>query len=215
MNGRNLMGRIVYLLPFVVLAIGFVAYFLIIPHTYGRAISFFDWLFGDPETIIRSLRNPNVVLPQIHRVIVMKLLWWIWLAGFIGSLLLVGRRLQSQTEPINESCILKGNEPFQNMHDVGEILRQSLPKGDSGAIRELLSSVKTLEERLLSESDFGYGGHSIIECENDIARKMQNLSDLAEHIHDGDLDDNIRIVGKEITIINSLLRKRMEIKKRG
>ena len=73
---------------------------------------------------------------------------------------------------------------------------------------------KKLEEKLSVESDFGYGKKSVINCENDIARQIQFLLDTIPCMESGNFDENLNAMNSAIMNINSLLRRRTELKKK-
>lgn len=73
------------------LLLGSVVYFIMIPIIYGKFVSFFDWLFTDPQNVINTLRNPNSVLAEIHIIVGLKIFWWIWTICFIAALFFVGK----------------------------------------------------------------------------------------------------------------------------
>ena len=78
----------------------------------------------------------------------------------------------------------------------------------------MLTSVKRIEEKLSVESDFGYGKNNVISCENNIARQLQYLLDSVPYISTGNVSENIAELNKAVLNINSLLRKRIELKKK-
>ena len=67
-------------------------------------------------------------------------------------------------------------------------------------------------ERLNYESDFGYGDLAIIDCENQINQKINNLSECLTD-YEPDLD-NQRSIEAVLNEINILLDRRAEMKKR-
>ena len=64
------------------------------------------------------------------------------------------------------------------------------------------------------ESYFGYGKSSVINCENNIARQIQFLLDTAPCIETGDFEENLKAMNTAVMNINSLLRRRIELKKK-
>ena len=87
--------------------------------------------------------------------------------------------------------------------------RKRNPQPDS-----LLYAVKKLEEKLSVESDFGYGKSAVINCENNIARQIQFLLDTVPCIENGDFEENLKAMNAAVMNINSLLRRRLELKRR-
>lgn len=83
----------------------------------------------------------------------------------------------------------------------------------SPQLDSLIYSVKILEEKLFVESDFGYGKNAVINCENNIAKQLQFLLDAIPCVENGDFEENLKAMNTAVMNINSLLRKRIELKK--
>ena len=211
---KKVMNKFVFVIPVTILLIGVIAYFIVIPNIYGRVISFVDWLFTDPQNIINTLRDPNAVLPQVNSIIGIRIFWWIWLAGLITSLFFVGKQLQAKPELNAANAILTKKEPYLMIQDVTDALKQLKARRDSKQLDSLIYSVKKLEEKLSVESYFGYGKSSVINCENNIARQIQFLLDTAPCIETGDFEENLKAMNTAVMNINSLLRRRIELKKK-
>ena len=97
---------------------------------------------------------------------------------------------------------------------VTDALKQLKARRNSKQLDSLIYSVKKLEEKLSVESDFGYGKSSVINCENNIARQIQFLLDTAPCIENGDFEENLKAMNTAVMNINSLLRRRIELKKK-
>ena len=100
------------------------------------------------------------------------------------------------------------------IQDVTNALNQIKTHNSSKQLDSLIYAVKKLEEKLSVESDFGYGQNAVISCENNIARQIQFLVDIAPCVENGDFEENIKAINTAIMNINSLLRRRIELKKR-
>jgi len=211
---KKVMNKFVFFIPVIILLIGVAAYFIVIPNIYGKVVSFVDWLFTDPENIISTLRDPNAVLPKVNSIIGIRIFWWVWLAGLISSLFFVGKQLQAKPEPNAASAILTKKEPYLMIQDVTDALKQLKTRRSSHQLDSLIYSVKKLEEKLSVESDFGYGKSAVINCENNIARQIQFLLDTVPCIENGDFEENLKAMNTAVMNINSLLRRRIELKKR-
>lgn len=211
---KKVISKFVFFIPVIILLIGVIAYFIVVPNIYGRVVSFVDWLFTDPQNIISTLRDPNAVLPQVNSIIGMRIFWWVWLAGLITSLFFVSKQLQSKPEPNAPNAILTKKEPYLMIQDVTNALNQIKAHNSSKQLDSLIYAVKKLEERLSVESDFGYGQNAVISCENNIARQIQFLVNIAPCVENGDFEENIKAINTAIMNINSLLRKRIELMKR-
>jgi len=211
---KKIVNKFVFCIPVIILLVGVAAYFVVVPNIYGGVISFVDWLFTDSQNIIDTLRNPNAVLPQVNSIIGMRIFWWIWLACLIASLFLVGRQLQAKPEPNEAKAILTKREPYLLVQDISDVLKQLKMHRNSKQLDSLIYAVKKLEEKLSVESDFGYGKSTVINCENNIARQIQFLLDTVPYVENGDFEENLKEMNIAVMNVNSLLRKRIELKKR-
>ena len=211
---KKVMNKFVFFVPAVILLVGIAAYFIVVPNIYGKVVSFIDWLFTDPENIIRTLSAPNAVLPKVNSIIGMRIFWWVWLASFISSLFFVGKQLQAEPAPDATNAILTKKEPYLMIQDVTDTLKQLKTRRNSHQLDTLVYSVKKLEEKLSVESNFGYGKTEVINCENNIARQIQFLLDTVTRAEKGDFEENLKAMNTAVMNINSLLRRRVELKKR-
>lgn len=100
------------------------------------------------------------------------------------------------------------------IRDVTDGLKQLKVRTDSKQLDTLIYSVKKLEEKLSVESDFGCGTDLVIRCENDIAGQIQFLHDTISSMDEGNMEDMSDAMNTAVLNINSLLRKRTELKKR-
>ncbi len=205
---------IIFLLPIAIILLGIIAYLIVIPHTYRKAVSFIDWLFSNPQNIIDTLREPNTVLPKLYNIIGLRICRWIWLASFITSLFFVGRQLQYKTQHSALNAIFIDREPYFAIQDLDAKLKVIRLKINCDELEEFYKSVKQLEEHLSIESDFGYGDDSIISCENDIASQIQFLLASYSNIEAGNVTSSIQPLNEAILNINTLLQRRTELKKK-
>ena len=211
---KKVMNRVVFLIPVIILLVGVATYFLVIPDIYGKVVSFVDWLFTDPENSINTLRDPNAALPKVNSIIGMRIFWWIWLASLVASLFFVGKQLQAKPEPNAKNAILTKRKPYLMIQDVTDALKQLKTRRSSQQLDSLIYSVKKLEEKLSVESDFGYGKSAVINCENNIARQIQFLLDIVPRVENDDFEENLKTMNTAVMNIDSLLRKRIELKKK-
>lgn len=211
---KKVMNKFVFLIPLIILLIGVAAYFVVVPNIYGRVVSFIDWLFTDPQNIIEDLRDPNTVLHQVNSIIGVKIFWWVWLVGLIVSLFFVGKQLQAKPEPNEVNVVLTKKELYLMIEDVTDTLKQLKTHRNSKQLDSLIYAVKKLEEKLSVESDFGYGESAVINCENNIARQIQFLLNTVSCIENGDFEENLKGMNMTVMSINSLLRRRTELKRR-
>lgn len=211
---KDVMKKLIFAIPVFILFVGIVAYFIVVPKDYSRVISFFDWLFTDPQNIVDTLHDSHIVMAQINSIIGIRIFWWVWLAAFIASLFFVGKQFQTKPAPDAPNAILTKKEPYLMIQDVMDALKQVKKRSSSKQLDSLIYAVKRLEEKLSVESDFGYGNKAVIHCENNIANQLQFLLDTVSCVENGNFEQNLDAMSTAVTNINSLLRKRTELKKR-
>lgn len=213
-TSKAIPGKSVFLLPVLFLLVGLVAYFIIIPKIYGQGSSFFDWLFADPQNIIDTLQNPYVALSKAQMITEVRIFWYIWLAGFTASLFFVGRQLNRKPAQTAANAILVKREPYLLICDVYDSLKVAQANVSCDEFAPLLYMVKCLAEKLSVESDFGYGNVGVTMCENNIAKQLQVLSELAGHLDRSGTAEAVERMQVLVKNINSLLRRRAELKKK-
>lgn len=207
-------NKFFFFIPLIILLVGVLAYFIIIPNMYGKIISFIDWLFTDQENIINTLRSPNIMMSKVNIIIGLKIFWWVWLSSLIFSLFIIGKYLQAKPKSDATDAILTKKEPYLMIQNVTNQLKQLKIQRSSQQLDSLIYSIKKLEEKLSVESDFGYGESTVIDCENNIAKQIEFLLDNVSGIENGDFEENIKKMNVCVMNINSLLCRRSELKKR-
>lgn len=204
--------RVVFGAPIIILLIGLISYFIVIPNIYGLLIpigcifiDFYDAVDALPALYDAPINSQNIAVIQI--------LGWLWLGIFTISLILMCKQLHSKRAPNAQNAILIKKEPYLMILEVGNALKQIKRKASNREWNTLITSVKYVEEQLSVESDFGYGDSSVIDCENRIARELQSILDGALNIESGDFNENICSLNTSATNIRGLLRRRIEMKK--
>lgn len=213
-TSRTVPSKFVFFVPIIFLLVGLAAYFIVIPKIYGQGGSFFDWLFADPQNIIDTLQNPYAALSKAHMITEIRIFWYIWLAGFTASLFFVGRQLNHKPAPTAANAILVKREPYLLVCDVQDSLKAAHAHVSCDEFASLLYAVKCLVERLSIESDFGCGNVGVTTCENSIAKQLQVLSELADHVDRSGAEEIVEKMQLTVQNINSLLSRRSELKKK-
>lgn len=213
---KKTIKKFVFVFPVVVLLIGVVAFFIVVPSIYGKVVSFFDWIFSDPQNIIDALRDSNVILSKAYSIVGIRVFWWIWIASFAASLFAVGKQLHNvkEKDAVSVNAVLKNKEPYLMTQNVYELLRQIKTLSNSRKLDSLLHAVNRLKEKLYVESDFGYGNDAVIACENSIAGQLGFLTDAVGKLENDDCEERINAMNKAVMNINSLLQRRIELKRR-
>lgn len=207
-------GRFAFLIPVIVLLIGALTYFIILPHIYGKVVFCSNDIFAGPENDIDIIQNSDAVFPELDSNIGIRIFWDVWWTGFIASLFFAGKKLHTKPAPDNSNSILKKREPYLMIQGVSEKLKCVNRRRNSKELDALVYAIKCLEEKLSVESDFGYGNSRIINCENNIARQLQFLVVAVLNVENGNFTENVRKLNATVVSINSLLRRRSELKKR-
>lgn len=208
-DSKKIKEYLIFILPVLFLLVGIWAFFNVVSINYTRAVSVVDWLFSGPDNIIATLRDVDTLMGQVQRIILMRAFWICWFAGFSVSVFMLGRHIQNKKEKYSEYAVIRGKEAY---HKAQTVSIRNHNKLYTKECLKLSKRLNALVERLSYESDFGYGALAIIDCENQINQKINNLSEcLTDYEPDLYNQQSIEAVLNEINI---LLDRRAEMKKR-
>ena len=112
------------------------------------------------------------------------------------------------------NAVLKNKEPYLMIQEVYELLKQIRLRANNRQLDPLLCAVKRLKEKLSVESDFGYGNDAVIACENNIAKQLRSLVDMVSKVENDDSEESINAMNRAVMNVNSLLQRRIELKRR-
>lgn len=208
-DSKKIKEYLIFILPLLFLLVGMWAFFNVVSINYTRAVSVVDWLFSGPDNIIATLRDVDTLMGQVQRIILMRAFWICWFAGFSVSVFMLGRHIQNKKEKYSEYAVIRGKEAY---HKAQTVIIRNHNKLHTKECLKLSKRLNALVERLNYESDFGYGALSIIDCENQINQKINNLSECLTG-YEPDLD-NQQSIEAVLNEINILLDRRAEMKKR-
>ena len=199
--------------PVCIFLIGVIADFVIFPRKYGGKVlvMLFAWLLNDTPGTINTFFDLRKLFWGMHPGICV--FWGMWMSIFIASLFFLCKQLHRKPEPDAINAVLQKREPYLLLQGVSDNLRQAKRRRNDNGLDALIYKVKCLEEKLFVESDFGYGGDVVIDCENDISRKLQFIKEMVSNIESGNITDNINILNEVVSETNMLLSKRRELKK--
>lgn len=207
--------RLVFVLPFLIALAGAVVFYVVLPIVYGRMVSFLDWLFGDPENIIRTLRDPGRVLPHFYAILLLRACAFVLSAALIASLFFAGRELQRKKAPGAAGALLKGKEAYFLAMDVSAELAQTRRRLKTQDFGEVPDKIRLLDEKLMYESDFGYGGEAVTGCENEIAQRLSSLQNMLKELPGNDtFPEKLERVGESADRISELMTRRTEMMKK-
>lgn len=206
---RKFKEYLIFILPVLFLLVGIWAFFNVVSINYTRAVSVVDWLLSGPDNIVATMRDVDTLMGRLQRIMLMRAFWVLWFAGFSVSVFMLGRHIQNKKEKYSEYAVIRGKEAY---HKAQTVIIRNHNKLHTKECLKLNKRLNALVERLNYESDFGYGALSIIDCENQINQKINNLSEcLTDYEPDLDNQQSIEAVLNEINI---LLDRRAEMKKR-
>lgn len=184
------------------------------PAIYGKGVSLLEWLFSGPQTIVDTLSDSSAVIPQINSIIGLIICCWGWLALLVISLFFVGKQLQKRPEEKSSEVLFTKQEAYLLLQNIDYRLSQIKLQRKDTKISSIVSSIKSLEEKLYIESKFGIGKTEVIRCENEIASKLQFLSDAVTEFEKDDCRaEKTEIIKETVDNINFLLRRRTELKR--
>lgn len=212
---KKIICAVIYIAPLILLLLGIIADFTVIPTVYGLEGSFMFHLFTSPKVALYNIINPHKMLPEISRTIrlAVQMLGVIWVICFWASLYFLCKKLGSKSKPVAANAILAKKEPYFLIMDVGRALKQFKGCQNNTDLSKLIYAIKCLQEKMDVESDFGYGNDEVIACENEIIQHFQLLLNMAMNIDKGDIDENIQNLNMVIVNAKSLLMKRAALKK--
>lgn len=208
-NHQTLKEYAIFVFPILLLFVGIGAFFRVIPITYTNAISLIDWLFSGSDNIISTLHDVNTVMGKLQRIIFMRAFWALWFIFFSISVFFLGKHIHNKKENYSVNAELKGKEAYDKLRG---LIIKNYKKLRATEYITLNKKLDALAEKLNYESNFGYGDLIVIECENQINKKINDLEVLLMD-YEPSLDNkkNVELVLDEINI---LLDQRAEMKKR-
>ena len=178
--------KIAIISPLIMLIVGLILYYNILPARYNKVISFIDWLFSGTDNIIATLRSADIVSGQFYKILLTKFIVWVWTIGFIFSLFLCGKAVQNNREA-NPQAVLIGNVSSNVMDEIMSIVRMKLDRSHSDSAREVYTVLQRLEVRVQALSEFGFGNAMVLAVENQIYDNLKKILVICE---DGDVEQD-------------------------
>ena len=202
---------VAFVLPVVIFAIYVILYLVILPNAYGKGVSLGNWLFNNPEKILDVLQDQNAVLLPIYKIWTLKILMYLLWVGFIASLFNLGRTIQNKKPEYNIKAIVRDKEPYLKAMEINESVKASRCR-DANAAK---TAIRNVMEHLKNESAFGIGSDSVIACETDIAKCLNEIEGNVQALFD---DKTAKEAGDVFVAncktIQTKLKIRTEMKKR-
>lgn len=188
--------------------VGLVLYSYILPAKYMKAISLIDWLFSGSDHIIATLRDADSVLEQFYKILLTKVIVWIWSAGFILSLFVCGHALQ-HGRTANPSAKLVGPVLSPLADTLVSMVQGNIPQNRIDSMR-LIEAIIDLQRVVEGLDDFGYGNQTVISLEEDIYGNFQRVMKGVEFLKRDNFADQDKIdtLLRDISHIKQLIWQR-------
>lgn len=196
---KNIVAQFYFVIPIILLLVGVGAYFIIIPELYGKGVSLIECLVYAPVKIINDLRTPSIVFSNINYLIGITLFWWLWLASFITSLFFLGKQLQNKKGDKVGTVCFKRIEICAILQEVYLKLKDETSI-DRSILRKLLIDIKSLEEYIAAEKEFGYGGEAITKQELLIIDSVNCINQLVNAV-------NLRSGTADLVVLDNEMKK--------
>lgn len=193
--------------------VGLVLYSYILPAKYMKAISLIDWLFSGSDHIVATLRDADGVLEQFYKILLTKVIVWLWSAGFVISLFVCGHALQNGRTS-NPSAKLVGPVLAPLADTLVSMVQGNAPQKGTD-FRRLIASMIDLQRMVEGLDDFGYGNQSVLSLEEQIYGLFHSVLDGVENLkRDHSVDkEKIDSLLMDISYIKQLIWQRESLLK--
>ncbi|MBR4641005.1 MAG: serine/threonine-protein kinase [Butyrivibrio sp.] len=202
---------VAFVLPVLIFAVYMILYLIILPNSYGKGVSFGQWLFSNPEEVLEKLQDQNAVFTPIYKIWGIKIGMYLLWIGFIASLFNLGRVIQNKKPEYNINALMHDKEPYYKAMEINESIK-AVNNREANTAKAL---VRNITERLKNESAFGIGSDSVINCEKDIIRCLKEIEENIQALYD---DKTVKQSGDVIVsnckTIQTKLKIRTELKKK-
>ena len=173
MHSKSYSRKLAYAAPIIMAIVGLVLYSYILPAKYMKAIGLIDWLFSGSDHIITTLRDADGVLEQFYKILLTKVIVWIWSAGFIISLFVCGHALQNGRSA-NVSAKLVGPVLAPLADTLVSMVQGNASQKGTDFMR-LKAAIIDLQRMVDGLDDFGYGNQSVLSLEEKIYEMFQSV----------------------------------------
>lgn len=208
MYSKSYSKKIAYAAPIIMAIVGLVLYSYILPAKYMKAIGLIDWLFSGSDHIIATLRDADGVLEQFYKILLTKVIVWIWSAGFILSLFVCGHALQ-HGRTANPSAKLVGPVLSSFADTLVSMVQGNIPQNRIDSMR-LIEAIIDLQRVVEGLDDFGYGNQNLISLEENIYENFQRVMKDVKFLKRGNFADQDKIdtLLRDISHIKQLIWQR-------
>lgn len=213
MHSKSYSKKLAYAAPIIMAIVGLVLYSYILPAKYMKAISLIDWLFSGSDHIIATLRDADGVLEQFYKILLTKVIVWIWSAGFVISLFVCGHALQNR-RTANLSAKLVGPVLSPLADTLVSMVQGNIPQNSINFMR-FIEAIIDLQRMVEGLDDFGYGNQNVLSLEEEIYEDFQHIMKGVEFLRrDNSVDqEEIDTLLTDISHIKQLIWQRESLLK--
>jgi hypothetical protein len=202
---------VAFIIPVVIAVIYVIIYLILLPNLYGKTLSIVNWAVTNPKEVIEKLQDQNAVFIPLYKIWAIRLFMWLLWAGFIASLFNLGRLLQNKKPEYSLDGLMRDKEPYYKAMEIHESIKTIEDK----KAREAMVAVRNVMEHLKNESAFGVGNATVINCENEIVKCLQEIEDNVSALSSPhSVAEANKVIVADCKTIMTKLRIRMEMKKK-
>lgn len=170
---KDSLNWLLYIVPVIIVLIYIILFFVLIPISYDNAVSFIDLAIKNPNELLEMIKSSDNVVPHIYKMILLKIVNYILFGALIVSLYFIGRKLHFSRPQYSSDATVFDKEAYYLAMEIFEELK-SLNISNT---RDIIESVKTVQDRLKNDSGFGVGNPQIIRCEKEIGNLLSSIND--------------------------------------
>ena len=165
---------ITFIAPVVLLFLYVAFYVILIPAIYGKAISFFSWLFADVSNILKLLKDVNNILVPSYVIILLVILQYILLGAFCASIYFLAKQLHKPNVVQNEQ--VKYNNKTVEVELINIL---STVKSSSLVDAQLINNLNFAINSLKFSKAFGYSKEEqVIQVEKNICALIDETNEM-------------------------------------
>lgn len=201
---------LIYISPIVIGLLGAILFFTVVSNIVGK-VSLDSLLAGDINNVISSI-NSSI---SFGSLLFLVIIFFILFVALIISLFFVGKQLQKKKESNSPGAVLHGREAYFNILEISQYMDEAKRKINSSEANKVFDKIKKIEEQFRIETDFGSGNYRVTECENKIAKELEQAGKLIRTVSDGDqFRSYLKNIDQIMVSLSSLLKFRREITKK-
>lgn len=206
-NSGKVRKIIIFSLPLVLL-FGYVCFFAwLLPAAYGKAVTFFDWLFMDISKIKDVLHNVTGIFSSIYTVIALIVLHYVLLIAIVASLFFACKELHNPKKHYTAAVKYTGKTPQMMLDNILVSMKHNPVATDKVA----MDTLRMVADSLKFSKGFGLSKEeNLINLEKDICELIDEMqvnvvSDKEEVL--AKMSDTIALLKQKNLLRDAMLKK--------